>query len=437
MVLLVITLLLEFFIAFISSKGDFFRPSVLVSGLMFTAAIFALYLSFIWNFEVNLEAASLIIISMLVFIIVDYFVPHGHLHISSSEFKPIKVNNGMIIAIIIFEVVVIYFHIQYLKSNFENYGTLWNMAQMYRNYIVWGSTFTQISGNLSRAIRIMQNFSFILLYVGIYNVIAGEKNKSNIFSFIPVCIYAADTLLMGARGYIMYIIFSGLTYLYVLYQRKHDWKQKYSFKVLKKICILMVIVTFAFAWLGGSLGRDNSNGAIYSIAKYFGGPIALFNDYIEKGGDTSPDFGALTFNAFYSFMSRRFGWTDYSDINQFEFRTYNGRNWGNVYTALRRYHQDFGYFGTIIMVLILAMVFCILYRKVKYAKNDFWGSFVLIYYGIISRAIFLFFFDDEFFNDFCTPSILMYLFGFAICLMLVYKPIKVKNGKITISGRAL
>lgn len=431
MTLLVLFFLIEFTIAFVISRGDFFRPSVIVSGLMFAASVCALYLSFIWKFELNLQSGSILALSVLVFVVIDFIVSRFY-STRPNAIPPvsIKVNKIVIYFITLFDCVVICYHFRFLKDNFGSFGSLSDMATMYRKYIVWGVLEANMSRVLTRAIRFMQNFSFILLFVFLNNILSGEKSRKNILLLMPVALYMADSILMGARGYIMYVIFAGLVYYYVLYQRKHGWQTKYSFRVVKKLIFTLFISAFGFVLMGNFVGRDSSNNMFYRLSRYFGGGIALFNDFIAGGGEASPGFGAVTFTDFYGFMHRRFGWTSYSDINQFEFRVYDGNNWGNVYTALRRYYQDFGYLGTIIMVLILVVFFSVYYQRIKKAKNNFISEFAFIYYGILSRSLFLFFFDDEFFNDFCTPSILIYLLEFLICLVIVDNRAKFKNGRI-------
>lgn len=429
---LALVLLFEFMIAIVLSRGDYFRPSIIVSGLMFMASVFAAHLSFVWDFEICLEAGSLIILAILVFIIVDSFVARIFTaRPKAVTISEVCVSKLVVILVIIFDLIVIYYHIKFLQSNFGSLGSVLSMATMYRSYIAWGvSLSVNMSGFLARALRLSQYFAFIFICVFLNNVISGQKIKDNLLLLTPSVLYMLDSLLFGARGYILYIIFAGVMYGYILYERKHDWRFNSSFKAVKKLVLFLGIAAIGFTVLGNLVGRSSSGSIVYRLARYWGGGIALFNDFILKGGDKSPEFGAYTFTEFYSFMHRRFGWNDYSDISYYEFRTYGGKNWGNVYTALRRYYQDFGYGGALVMVLILAVFFCILYNRVKRTKNGFWGVFCIIYYGILSRSLFLFFFDDEFFSDFCTPSIVMYLFEFMLCLVIVYKPITIKKGKL-------
>ena len=413
-------LIILFMLAIFLSKGDYLRPSIIVSGVMFGGAVCATYLSFVWGFQLYWLTVVLFLMAVTEVVLIDALVVRSHKnrHIIINLSK-ISVNKFVTLVIIIFGIIVFYLHYKYLIRAVGSLGSLGAMATSYRKRIVWETLDVYMPGYLTRSIRLMSNFAYIYIYIFINNCILEKKLTRNIYYLFPVVLYVGDSFLMGARGYFLYIIFGGIVYTYILLQRKNGWSKSKGYTYLKRIFVILVIIALVFIVLGGVVGRQTSGTVFYRLSTYFGGGIPLFNDYLIHGRNISPGFGASTFTTFYSFMSRRFGWDSFSEFTQMEFRYHNGVSWGNVYTALRRYYQDFGTAGVIILVGIFSVFYSRLYvyirNKSRLAKIDF----ALLYYGILCRGLFLFFFDDELFNDFFSPSIVMNIIEMLICIWIV------------------
>ena len=420
MIVLNILLFIALVIAVFGAKGDFLRPGVIVSGVMFAASIAATYLCIVWSFELKIETLLIIVFSVAVFIFIDFIISRFFKEKRRREILyPINIPTVVLLLVCLFCGIAAIWHYMYLVRDFGFAGSLTTMISTYRKYLVWGVLDSSMPSLLSRMERVSQNFSFIFLYIYILNIVSTGKFKKNFKYLLPVIIYVFDSMLWGARGYIVYIIFAAIVYWYIIKQKSIGWKQKEGIKFIKSSSKYIVVGAFGFIALGTLFGRSTDSNIIYRFAKYLGGGIALFNDYLIENTIRSPYFGASTFTSWNNFMTRRFGRVDLSQYFQFEFRAHDGISWGNVYTALRRYYQDFGFLGTIVMVAILSVIFGILYSYVKNRPLHQGVNISLLYYGILVRALFLFFFDDEFFNDFITPSTIVYIVELLICLFVI------------------
>lgn len=423
MLILIAGLLILFLISLFFTYGDFLRPSTLVSAIMFMASVCTAYLSPIWGFSLGGETVGLILGAVSVIVAVDVLVlamyrPRRNCMPVSIPY--IYVNKIVLILVILFNVVTIAWHFQYLVNSVGFAGTLSHMVTQYRQSVVYGIMENAMPGLLSRMIRICKDLAYIYVYIFVNNCLVSKNIKKNLFLLFPVVFYFVDSLLWGARGYILYVIFAAIVYVYILYQRRNGWKMKNGMKLIRKIGFFGVAVSIIFVALGNFVGRSATNGIFYRLSLYFGGGIALFDAFLKDGGATSSVPGMATFYNLFKFIDRRFGINSFNDqYMQFEFRNGNGLVWGNVYTALRRYYMDYQTMGVILLSAGLALFFAIFYsyirRKRKFGDIDI----SVLLYGIMSRSMFLFFFDDRLYMDFFTPSIVVILVELFLCVFLV------------------
>lgn len=427
---LIVGFLFELLLAILFSKGDFFRPSVIVSGIMFAASVCSAYLAPIWKFELQDFTVIILLASVVLIIVFDYlttlfYIPNNKTKITLEY---IDVSSLILVIIICFCIFSIIWHYKYLVSAVGNMSSLSIMITRYRNMVVWGTLQTKMPSLLSRVSRLSFNFAYLSIYIFINNFIVTKSFKRNVKFLIPVILFSIESVLWGARGYIMYLIFATVIYAYVLSQRDSGWKYKLGLKYISRIVLTLSVIAILFVISGNFVGRSSYGSLFYKIALYFGGGIALLNDFFESGGIHSRGFGAATFVTMNSFLSRRFGRTDFSEYTQFEFRSHGDYNWGNVYTAIRRYYQDFGIIGVLIFVTIFAVFFGVYYTSIKKNKYSRKVDGALLFYGVMIRAQFLFFYDDELFSDFFTPSIIVTLIELFICVFFMTRFKIIDNG---------
>lgn len=401
MIILSFLIFIELIVALLLSKGDFFRPSVVLSTVMLLSSLSAEYLSFIWKFELEFTTLLIYVTSVLIIIIVDngLFLSRKIIHKKSQI---VFIQTYLILDIIAISIgfVTIVWHFFYLRQTFGN-GAWLLLAAQYRRNVVWDSLEKAIPSGLARLIKWCEYFAYIYAYIIINNIVAKKKeDKLRILQIVPIILYCFDSLLLGARGYIIYVAIACVVYFYVLNQRKNGWRFRDAKKYVKRIGIIFVVLAAAFIIYGSFIGKKDEGGIIYKLSVYLGGGIGLFNDFVQVGGEPSPGFGAVTFVNMNKFLARYISIPDYSRFYQFEFRY----DWGNIYTAVRRYYQDFGFIGVVICMIILSYVFSIIYYRIRkdYSKHIF--DIKLLVYGIMARSLFLFFIDDELFVDFFVPS---------------------------------
>ena len=420
--LLFTLLLIIFLIALLFSRGVLIRPGVIVSGIMLFSGLSAICLSFVWDFELSGYTIFLISASVLSIVLGDTlstFIIRGNFKIR-RELPTITINNLILCGVLFFQFAVVVFHLKYLISNVGYSGSLLMTVNTYRNYQAWGiqnDMIDQMSGLLSRSIRLSNNFGFIYLYILINNIIKTKNVRRNLKYSLP-CIYVGIySILCGARGYFFYLIFAGIIYFYTLYILKNGYNQKSTLMMIKKVGKYVVIAIVLFVATAYLFGRSTKGSILMPVYRYLGGGIPLFNEYIKDSYGYPNTEGEITFFSFFNFLNRKIG-TNYNITAIFEYR--NG-DWGNIYTGVRRYFQDFGVSGVIWLSLLFGFIFGLYYNHIFKKKKAIIKPFNLsiIFFGIVGKAIFLFFMDDLLFTLYFTPSTIVIIIELWICIKIV------------------
>jgi oligosaccharide repeat unit polymerase len=176
--------------------------------------------------------------------------------------------------------------------------------------------------------------------------------------------------------------------------------------------------------LVGRLESTNSN-LIEYITKYAGGPVKLFDLYLQNPIHSSI-WGQQTFVS----INQLFRKLNMFNIPEYlankEFRTFNGFDLGNVYSAYRNWYEDFGYGGCLLMQGFFSLFFNGFYYKLIGSNYYDKSKLGLIIYGYLSCAIFLHPIDDEFFRIDISIGFIIYLVVFWVLYVFLIKKINVR-----------
>lgn len=292
----------------------------------------------------------------------------------------IKVPSIRIIIIVIIQFIVLIAFIFYLKSElgFINSKTLniFRGGSFYHN--------NQIQNfSVPGWIHILSNFSECATLISIYILINNhftniKRYSSKYLLMLSAIMYIPISLLNSSRyTIVIIIIYSCFLYIFLTkYLKRNTWKAM--------IYILIVLLIFGslFSIIGTLIGRESSGSN--SLLFYGGGCIALFNDYIKYPvSDGLSSFGIHSFNAIYKNLFKLHLINQYISTTIVNFRSINGTQIGNVYTALYPYFIDFGTLGVAVIPAIWGMVFGYLYRKLKAVKLHGISMRLLIYTFIV------------------------------------------------------
>lgn len=437
---LLIVLGIELLFALLIFKADVISPSVIVSAVMFVTAFFAVYANNnYWHYNMHWNSITLLISCIFIFILGDWV---GRLLFAKRSMKSythseIRISGLKTMAVLTFQVGTLIWHFKYVIDNVGALGALGQITRAYRFAVLGDYLKLSMPSLLSRFMTFSQYIAHIYIYIFIQNVVSSKKMKGNKRYLLPVAVFFLDSLVDGARGYLVNVFCAALVYLFILTQRKNGWKLKYNFKFMRIVVFAVAIGSIAFTALGGIVGRSTDTDFFYRIAHYFGGSIPLLDDYLNGTPVSSSVWGQMTFTALNTYVYRHFNIEACHYLRRLEFRYSNGISMGNIYTAIRPYYQDFGLMGAIILVFLFAFFFSVYYRKLKYKNMTANFDFPLLYFGFMANALFLFGFDDKFFSRFAVPSTITGLVFFWLIKCLLINVRIGYRGKIIIKRKLM
>lgn len=414
--ILFITFLVMLTTAYFMYKKDILQPAVIFLAV-YTVSIFCAMVNVkSWGIDLKLETFLIILLGGIEFIAISYIINKLYLKKNVNSFKDdieanknqkdieqeekikkIKIQNWKLIAIIIYDIIVIMLLIKSIidiANSFGQFSTFSQALSIYR-----ANTSYNINASLPRIVALLLKpifaTAYIFLFVYIYNIIFTQgKIYKKLFKeaiyLIPVIIYIVQCLLQSNRLNIITVILAGFTMCLILWYEKNSWKKVIKIKNLVILAIVAILGLMMFYKSATLIGRKVSKNMFEYITMYCGGSIECLDLYIREPIEKTNIIGYETFSYFIRNLN------DYHIIKldkvptpHLEWRYSNDIMVGNVYTAYRRWIYDFGYIGMVILQAIMAIFYNIYYNKIKYSKNkQSTYNIALILYGSFAYSLF-------------------------------------------------
>lgn len=230
-------------------------------------------------------------------------------------------------------------------------------------------------------------------YVNTYRLFQEIYSRGRAFSIIkltlPIFVFIVTVMVSSDRNiFLRYAIY--FICLFVLFFRENTKKKNVNESIVIKVILLFLMLVIIFFLLGKS--KQYSSGILNSLSIYGGSGIYDFNLWIENF-DEPLLYGQSTFstliNAINSIIGRFGLYIPNTGVDRFdafiEFSSPNGYVFSsNIYTALKPYVEDFGYFGVIIFPFAIGMFFQKLFLKMKSNKYGYsWILYCMLIYPIV------------------------------------------------------
>jgi len=261
-----------------------------------------------------------------------------------------------------------------------------------------------------QSMKIVIVSGFFFAYIFINNVfICKKKLKENFLNLIPPILLCIMTLISGVRTNILRLCIFCLVCGYILLQYKKNWEIKTSWKFIKILAIVCILVLGLFSISQAFLGRTGSTKIFDVISNYAGAPIQHFNQYIQSPPPKNEIFGQETFTGIWNFLNK------IGLINQFysaheEYRFLDSNNYGNVYTLFRRFIQDFNIFGMCIMTILLSFFISFIYNGyIRDKKINYKRMLIIIEYGYLFPIVAMSSIDNFVHDYFNVSTVLMFI----------------------------
>lgn len=229
---------------------------------------------------------------------------------------------------------------------------------------------------------------------------------------IPMLI--AMFLSTGRTGFIRVLCVAFITCVTVI-----NYKNKIRFgKFARYGIIVFVVLLLAFFELGKATGKSQIFSPFDTLSIYIGSSIGAFDAYLKNPSSYSNSFAGETLYGIRSIF-RMFNEKIVSTPIALPFHMVaHGYN-TNVYTALRRYINDFGIIGMYVIMFFEGIIFGNWERLLKEKKSK--GLSLLLYayfmYDIIMMSI-----EENFLREFLTLAQIFILIVFYIVYKFILSP---------------
>ena len=399
-------------------NNDILRPSI---GMIFffIISISAAMLNIrTWHYEMTFMCFICIFISTIIYSVIDFIVnviiKNNRKIFKLDLIKISKLKFLICVLMMLISSYMYYRDIRYIGAANGVTGNWHDIINFYRNTSMLGKLDINVSSLASNMFLFSTSLAYFYLYIFVQNLAVNFKYKANYLNLIPLSIFCINSILTGGRMPIIRLLIGGIFgYLFFYYYSKR--KKRFSIKIYLRLIIIGVGGLLGFSAISSLVGRNYNGSILYYITSYLGGSIPLFDLFLEKPV-THLVFGYETFPSVLSFLKRNFNiLPNVVILVNKEFRSLNGLQIGNVYTALRAYIADFGYVGMVLLTAIHSLFYSLFYKCIK-TKSNFNKkiSMKILIYMYMIHAVYLMSVDDRFYSDLVSINTLKIIFFFYI-----------------------
>ncbi|MBU1145347.1 MAG: oligosaccharide repeat unit polymerase [Firmicutes bacterium] len=386
LILLLFVLLVIEFLLYIINHKELLHPSIwFVSAFVFSTFI-ALINSKAWG-DISIFTVLVILLGVVSFligsisgtIIVSKLKAKKDLRKLSEYYVSSSIKKSIVIIVILFMFIITiqYFVFIYNQSVLAgNPGGLNAMLSYVRSISRDSELFSEVNSFINYGLIISQAFGFIFAFICIKNSILSYK-KFNFVYLVPIIIYLVQAILTTGRtkmiNFLVFMFFSTL----VIIKEKKLWSKKLNRIIIRYMILMVIIILVIFMGIDLTL-RGSIYGTewtvFYQISKYTGSSIKAF-DLFLRNIVQFPFSGDETLYNIYSILNR-FGF--HFEIGSNALQSVHFSNiTTNVYTALRRYIHDYGFFGMVLIQFILGLLFSSVFEYIKKGYNN--GTLLILY----------------------------------------------------------
>lgn len=246
----------------------------------------------------------------------------------------------------------------------------------------------------NQMLEIVVAIAYINAFRLFIKLFAGKTDTISIVKLlIPLIIFFITVMISSDRNifirFAIYLICLWAFFFYENYSKKHV-----NSKIIFIVAIMIAIAALLFFILGRMKQYDSD--FFKSVSIYAGSGLYDFNLWIADFDSSTLLYGQSTFLTLLNTLNtllQPFGINISTGISQFdpflEFTSSNGYIYSsNIYTALRPYVEDFGYFGVLFFPFIIGIFYQWLYARARNNKYGFsWLLYCMLIYPIIFSPI--------------------------------------------------
>lgn len=432
---LFISLLFIVLFNLIISGIDYFNPGVVFNAMFAIYALLCCVVDAITGLEINNMLTVIIIISgALTFTIVNFISKKTVKRANTEEmFNVIRINEFWGICSVMVEVIALFLMYKYVND----FASVYGVGGLFSEKLSFYDTITKFNSEyklrmpwyVSIANLIGRSCCYIALYVIVRNYVA--LKKINIKLLVAVIVYFVSSL-MGGRTEAFRIVTATIFLWYYFYKRKNGWR-KGSIKIAIRMIIIIVLIVVGFSLLRGVLGRTTYD-PIKVVFGYIGASLKNLDTFLSNPKKSiSGIWGAMTFTKFINWLGIKFHIQSWIYVSDQPFLYFKEFRMGNVYTTYYNFYYDFGFWGCIILISIIAVYYCYTYRKLKSkTSKKKVVDFQLIIYAYLFNDLIMLPFSSRFYETIVNINFIRIMIILGALTWLINN-FYIKSGKIYIN----
>ncbi len=410
-IVLFIWLIALFYISYYLTGRDFFAPStMMILGFIFACSL-SIYILFDLDYSFSLQTTVLIGSCMTLSVVIGMFCRSAfqHIRIRPVQDKSSPIPKGFTFFALLVAVVVIIAQLREITRVAGTSGMFGQIMTSYRNAHGYS---TDVDAQYPLWLRLTMNLLQALCILYMFNLIKffrSFKVREIILQVVFLALTVLSSLLTSGRFSILSNIIAGIFLFHMTRIQRLGKYKTYKFGFLMRVMLIVVVAAWFFYFVKEFVGRVSDATLLDYTAHYMGTGVVNLDLYLNNPPMKSDIWGKETF---YSLLNalRRVGIVDIeSYIFHKEFRSVAGVSTGNIYTALRDYHYDFGMIGVFVLHALFSLIYSVFYEYTKKKRSNLP---IIIFCQIYYCAI-LYMYNNFFYSNIVS-------FGFVFKIMITY-----------------
>lgn len=418
-------------------KGEIANPAFIYSYTYLLSSICTLCNIREWNVHLSVQTFLILFVGSIEFVLITwlinvYFSKKYKVETKNNEVH--KINNKFMIFIIVYAVVIIILTIYYvfkIAGQFGEYSSLTQAQALFKTHTSYSND-TSLPHYLSLMYKVLELSSYYCIIFYMKEIIYSSKGNirknalKKIYYIIPPILYCVKELICSSRISIMQMALGAVTIAIIIWSQKESWNKKVSLKVISVICCIGVAGLILFYLSASIIGRSNKKNVFQYITTYAGGSIECLDHYVRfpNEDEKSDIIGNETFYCLIQSLDKYK--ITHTDIAQkqtahLSFRYYYDSMIGNVYTAYRRWHHDFGWVGIILLNGFMSACFAIGYYIQKYKANMKFNEVFMAIYMYLSYCLYMHCIDSYFYTSVFQITFVTNVIVFVALYYIFYK----------------
>lgn len=408
----------------IALNRDCLRPSVIFSaGFVYSSVIFALHTD-AWNYEIAFPTLLLVVLAQLAFWC-------GELFGCRISPPPVKVavrcagNNGwsrkrnerLFVLGFVLCLALILVRLRNIREIWAAYGAGDYLLASVRTY-------GRGEDAVSAAQKFLEVFCVVFAYYYFHRFCwLSAKYKIKKFRYLLLMGMAMfSSVLSTNRSGILSILFTS-TLIWLFTQRALNRRISIPFKVKRRILLVLAAGLLAFAALGHLTGKTQRSGFFPSIMRYSAGSLGALDLFLQAH-DGEAQFGYYTLESIKR-IGALLGFKIQYNVDYFghgdSVQVGNLRT--NIYTCFRHYVFDYGWAGTVFLLVVLGACFGFCYKAFVSDRLSCPVNFVI--YSNLAVYVFFSFLTERMFAGILTATTLVKVAAF----MRLYAALPLPSGE--------